>query len=220
VIPPAQDRGIFTSTFAPVVGDSAEVGIAVTTGGYRSPDYYPLTVMRGYLNAQIFQTIRVVRGLSYGPSAELYNLVDRGVLYAGADVSSRDKDTVHALIRHELERLVAGRIDEARVEQSKRALLLAAARGVEENSAVAGYYVESLYELRELGYFRNEEEEIEKVSVADVARVAKRLFAEGEVVEVISEPTLGSGSFAVLLAMGSALPLALAWLGWRRWRKT
>lgn len=212
---PAQGERV-TGTLAPVFGNEAHVGLAYRIPGYESDDYYALAVLRRYLDNRLFQEIRVERGLAYAPGAELYALHDFGFMLTSADVDLDATETAVGAIRDEIETLRAAPLAEETLERVKQRMLLQMVQGFESNMAIADYYADTWDELTGFGRLLDHESAIEKVTAADVYRVANRYLQPEQSVAFYEQPTLSHARLFTILA---ALLAILAWSGWRGWTK-
>jgi predicted Zn-dependent peptidase len=206
VPPPPRNYQAVESTFSPLLGSDAEVGLAFRAVGMNSADYYPFYVLAEYLDARLYETIRVESGLAYSPASELGSLRDYGVLLAYADVELDSQARALRLMRSEIERLQRP-LDEATVELAKRKLLLRMVQGYESNSELADYYADSVFEYEARGEPVDREARIERVTAADLHRVATRYLAPERAVVFRETPTLTYTQFYLVLVL---LALVLA----------
>jgi predicted Zn-dependent peptidase len=205
-----------SGTFNPVLGSEGQVEIAFRTDGYRSPDYYALTVLEEYLNARLYERLRTELGLAYAPEAMQMNFEDYGVFYASGDVDLDAQDAALAAMEDELHRLRAEPLDAASVDQTRRKILMRRVKGYEANADIADYYVSSLYELSQEGRLVNYEDRIEQITPLDLHRVAMRYLAPERAVVIRDAPTLTYTRFIVIAV---ATLLMAAWVALRAVRR-
>jgi predicted Zn-dependent peptidase len=179
-----------TGTFAPFLSSSGFVAVAYRTAGSDSPDTAALDVLSSYLNATLYEEIRTKRGLSFSPEASIFMAPDYGILYVTADTGLGQIDHVSELLHQTLERVVAEAPSVEETARTKQRILLQWVQGYETNAAIADFYVSVLHRLNKAGRFGNYEQEIERVTPAALARVAKTYLRKERQVEIRGVPTL------------------------------
>lgn len=216
VPPPSRGPVRVTGSFAPFLGSSGYVAAAFRTAGWDSPDAPVLAVLSSYLNTQLYEQVRIEKGLSYSPEAAAVLKPDYGILYVSADAGLGKIDHVHGLISRILERVVKTPPSADEVKRTKQKLLLQWVQGYETNAGFAGYYAVSTHDLDILGAFRNYEKEIEKVSADDVARVIKTTLRDERKVEINEGPTLSYTRFYTVVCLALFVAFLAIFIALRR----
>jgi predicted Zn-dependent peptidase len=101
---PAEISGIFD----PIVESEAFVGLVYRTNGDISPDIHPLEVIENYLDTQLYNSLRVEKGLSYSPDSDQINWDRYGLFSLGADVDLDKLDVTVKYLKNEVDTLRNG----------------------------------------------------------------------------------------------------------------
>jgi predicted Zn-dependent peptidase len=211
---PVRVRG----TLAPFLSSTGYVGVAYRTAGLASSDIPALSVLCSYLDKKLYEELRIRNGLSYGPEVSEYLRPDYGLLYISADVGIKNADRVNKLVHDTLRRIGRTPPDRDEVEGVKRTLLLRWAQGYETNTGTADFYVENLAELEQRGGFRSYAGGIERVTAADVSRVAATYLRTENRVDVLGVPTLTYTQFFLLV--GAILLLSFMVVAIVLWKRS
>ena len=200
-VPPLSDEfGEVENTLQPILGSDAGIGMAFRSIGETSDDYYIFYVLKSYLDARLYESIRVENGLAYSPGSSLAARRDYGAFMVSAEVEMGTQDEVLGLMRKEIERLHMP-LDAEIVEQTKRKLLLQMVQGYESNSDIADYYASSVFEYESNGGLVDEEARIEAVTVDDLHRVAAKYLPLSKAIVVHEVPTLTYAQFYTVLTL-------------------
>jgi len=220
-VPPlANDFGEVENTLRPILGSDAGIGLIFRAIGVTSDDYYIFYVLESYLNARLYERIRVENGLAYSPGSSLAARRDYGAFMVYAKVELGAQDEVLGLMREEIERLHIP-LDTEIVEQTKRNLLLQIVQGFESNSEVADYYAGSVFEYESNGGLVDEEARIEAVTVDDLHRVATKYLPLSKSIVVHEVPTLTYVQFyTVLVLLALALAVGVVYVPYRWYRRS
>jgi predicted Zn-dependent peptidase len=205
-----------TGTFAPFLASSGHVAIAYRTAGSDSPDTAALEVLSSYLNATLYGQIRNKNGPFYSPMAAVSLAPDYGILYVTADSGLGQVDHVSALLHKTLERVVAQKPTSEEIDRTKQRILLQRVQGYETNAGIADFYISVLHRLNKDGRFINNEHEIEKVTPAIVASVAKTYIRKDREVEIRDVPTLSYTAFYFDLAAAALSAVLIVYLTLRK----
>lgn len=209
-----------TGTFAPFLASSAYVAVAYRVAGSDSPDTAALEVLGAYLNAALYEQVRVRNGLSYRPEAALSLAPDYGILYVTADSGLGKIDHVSDVLHQTLERVVAVTPTADAIARTRQKILLQWVQGYETNADIADFYVSVLHRLNKQGRFRNYEREIEQVTPAAVARVAKAYLRKDRQVEIRAVPTLSYTWFYFMLGAAALALVFVIYLAVRKVSRT
>lgn len=157
------------------------------------PDYYAAYIANyilggGGFSSRLLDEIREKRGLAYGASSYLYDLVEApvwlGTVATRNDAVSQSID----LVRSEAARMAAGEISEEDLTNATTYLTGSFPLRLTSNDQVARTLVSmQLYELGR-DYLDKRNGFIEAVTLEDVKRVANRLFAGALLVSVVGKP--------------------------------
>ena len=200
-VPPLSDEfGEVENTLHPILGSDAGIGMVFRSIGLTSDDYYAFYVLESYLNARMYESIRVKNGLAYSPASDLVARRDYGAFMLYADVELGTQDQVLGLMRKEIKRLHMP-LDAEIVEQTKKKLLLQMVQGFESNSEVADYYAYSVFEYESNGGLVDQEARIEEVTVDDLQRVATKYLPLSKAIVVHEVPTLTYVQFYKVLTL-------------------
>lgn len=169
------------------------------------PDRYALTVfntiMGGNMSSRLFIEVRERRGLCYYISSDSEAHLDTGswVIQAGVDVT-RIEEAIKVVLE-ELVRIRDEQVSEKELIKSKEYLKGKLALGLEDSKGVANLY--GAGELLE-GKIRTPEEiieGIERVTIADVQRIAKALVKNGKLAFAVIGPYEDKTPFQKLLSL-------------------
>ena len=168
-----------------------------------TPDYFPRlllnTIFGGNFSSWLNAKLREEKGYTYGARSDFAFRRDGGPFVAGAPVKTGvTKDALVDLLA-QLDRLERGDFAEVELTIAKQQLQRSIARSFETPPDVAmALATVVVYGLPE-SYFTTYAENLEKVSVADLARVAKTLHAGNmSLVFVGDEKLIGADIKAVL----------------------
>ena len=158
------------------------------------PDWYVATVMNhmlggGGFTSRLMREVREKRGLAYGVSSSLAPM-DRGAVIIGsvATENSRVAQSIE-LIRQEWARFAADGPGQEELEDAKTYLTGSFALQFDSARRVAGILVAIQRDRLGESYLTERNKMIEKVTLADVQRVAKRLLDAGKLTfVVVGEP--------------------------------
>lgn len=211
VTPPAPREGPATasSTLTPFFGTGGSYSIAFRTAGRSHADAAPLIVLSSYLNAEVYEQLRVNAGLSYAPEAEVFFQPDYGIFYAAADAGAGNSARVEELMNGIFEKLRTGKLDGRTVEQAKKKVLLQWAQECETNGEIAARFAEGSFSSGRQGGLLSYEREIQAVSSEDLDRSIARYFRPELRIGIRSMPTIGYSEFFTIIA-GIVLLIALA----------
>lgn len=145
------------------------------------PDWFPAFVMNyilggGGFNSRLTEEIREKRGLAYGVSTGLQPYVAGG-LYVGsvATANARVGESLD-LIGSEMRRLAEGGVTDEELANAKTYLTGSFALNFSSSGAIASLLLSAQLDRLGRDYFDRRNGLIERVTAADVQRVAKRLL--------------------------------------------
>ena len=156
--------------------------VMTRTEGYSSPDHYALRLLVDHLDNRMYDIFRIEHPLAYSPEAELSNDFNYGIARLGANVSETEFDTAHELIDQLLQEVKSTPVPADSFRTLQHKAVTANLMQLETNSAVADYYVTSLFELERTGRFVDEAAAIMALTPRDLRRVANTYFREDRLV--------------------------------------
>jgi zinc protease len=205
-----------SGSFNPFIGKEGKSSLAYRINGYGSPEYYPFIVIESYLNDRLYEVIRVQEGLSYSPGAGVFTDIKDGMFVVSAESKLEDIEQVTMLLEREVNLLRDGKVSDEEINKTIKSELLGWAQGIESNSEIADYYVDSLDDLDTYDRFLNQEDVLEAITPAEVRSVAKAFLTPSRMVYVKSIPTITYNQFYLLIALLIVLVLFFIGLMIRR----
>ncbi len=145
------------------------------------PDFFAAYVANyilggGGFSSRLMSEVREKRGLAYGISTDLVTLDHAGVIWGQVQtVNRRAADTI-AIIRSEWQKLRQSGPTQAEVDTAKTYLLGSYPRLFTSTAGTANALLGIQMDKLGINYIHRRQDEIAKVTAADVARVAKRLL--------------------------------------------
>jgi len=161
--------------------DQAHLYLGFPAFSFSDPDRYVLNVLHailgGGMSSRLFIEVRERRGLAYYVHTNVDLFEDTGVFNVAAGLNLNKIDEAVKIVLAELEKIKAGEIKESELARAKEFLQGRMTLSLESSRAMADWYAE-----RELlqGKIETPPEffkQVEKVTLQDLQRVAKRVFA-------------------------------------------
>ena len=215
-VPPATGFNLRLS--GPNLNDQGQLLLGAPLPGLNHPDRYALGVLAELLDTVLTQDIRYQRGLVYGIDVypSLYTDVGYFVVYTTADTAKFPE--ILAEVEARLDQALAGGFDEAAVAEARDAIRGRMLLGMESNADVGWW-------LAEMSLFTPEDQpvpdlfaEVERVTAADITRVARAYLRPEQRFRSIHRPALTPSTVAkpALLSAGLGLAALGAWWVARR----
>ena len=202
---------VFTGRFEPLIGTDSEIYQIYRTSNMHHKDRVVFDVLEGYFSNEMFNYLRVDKGVAYSPSASSGSYDKFGFFLLTTDSEIDDVETSIKLIDQVVDKFKNGALDEKGLQETKLKILLNEARGAETNATFSNYYVDNAFELKRHGRFVSYVNEIEKVSLSDIQRVSKKYFHAGNRVIAVSSPTMTYTQFYILLLIMLGVVSVLVW---------
>lgn len=183
--------------------EQAHVMLGVPGYPEKHPDHYALKmltiVLGGNMSSRMFLSVRERQGLAYYISTSSDDYSDTGTVSTNAGVSVDGIDQAITAILKEYKNVVENPVDEKELHKAKEYLkgkLILRLEDSEEYAHLLGKY-EVLYDEQML--MEQVFEEVDKVTVEDLQRVAKDLFKEDQLYLSVIGPYDDEERFAKLL---------------------
>ena len=202
----AQAKGLHQITKEDINQSTIDVGMLL--GQYNDPDYASLRVMTqilgGGFSSRLFQRIRTKEGLAYAAYAGYSAQFDRPGSWF-ASVSTKSESTVKALslMREEITRMRDTEVTDDELKLAKDSILKGEAFDYDSTGKIVGRLLTYEYYGYPADFLQRSRAAVEKVTKADVSRVARQYLNDnGFVTLVLGKPkdfdkplnTLGSVS--------------------------
>ncbi len=146
-LPPRPDVSAHAASSRTIVVDLPDTGQAAVLMGLRGvsrtdADYFPLlvanNVLGGGYSARLNNEIRIRRGLSYGAGSSLSARMGPGPIIASAQTRNDAAVQVYELMRTEITRIGAERVQESELTARKAVLIGSFGRQIETTAGLAG----------------------------------------------------------------------------------
>jgi zinc protease len=166
--------------------------------GFASPDRFPLEVLAYVLSGQggrLFTEIREKRALAYRVSAFSVEGLDPGYFAVYLASSPENLDEAVKVVHRELHEVAESGISVDELARAQRYLIGVHAIGLQRKSALAAAL--AFHEAYGQGWksYRQYGDNVMKVTIADVARVARKyLDPQREVTAVVKPPAESPGA--------------------------
>ena len=202
---------IYKGQFSPLLDTDATVYQFYRIPDKHHKDKFIFKVLEEYFNREMYKLLRVEKGLAYSPGAVagIYNKF--GLFLLSSDSEIDNVDTNLKLMGDIIEKFKKGDLDTKTLEETKLKILLNAARGYETNAGFSDYYVSNYFEIKEQGELLNYEENIKKVTLADIQRVSLKYFTEDNRVIAVTSPTLTYTQFYIIMFAVIGMITFLVW---------
>ncbi len=217
---PRRLRGEITTIGYPPAGQMTTIWRGIWTRGYADPDRWPLLLIDTYLNRRAFEDVRLRHALGYSVGCTRFDLTDVGALWLYAEVtrSRSDERQAKSILDNLIRDLRTQGISPGDLQEAKNTITGRQARGFESNAALAGLYQQRFLTTPYGQPIANTLEEIDRVSAADILRVARTRFADDQLFRATARPVLSYTEVAIACAAAIALIAALFMLMARRRR--
>lgn len=163
------------------------------------PDWFAATIMNyvlggGSFNSRLMEEVREKRGLAYGVSTGLWPYRQAGLI--GGQVATANERVAESLkiIRAEWRRMAEQGITGQELADAKTYLTGSFALNFDSTSSIASVLQSIQFDELGIDYLDRRAGLIEKVTLEDVRRVAKRLLHEDQLVVVIVGQPVGVSS--------------------------
>lgn len=223
--PPAPSRvhpEHFRTTLAPVFGNTTHVAIDLMVGAPAplTPEAFALQELAGFLDARLYEELRVVRGLAYTPSAALVDHGDFSTLLLEAEVDPVHADDALEVMTAMVDEVGRAGIDAATLAAQRRGTLYSLAAHLDTNASFADIYANASAYFRDGGVLPDIETAIATHDADGLRTVAGRLLRSDAALVYIAAPTFTYGTLG-WLAAGSIVLVgwSIRGLGRRRFRR-
>lgn len=165
----------------------------------KDPDFIPAYIVNhilggGSFSSRLYREVREKRGLAYSVYSYLLPL-DVTALFMGGTQTRADKaDETVGLIESEIRRLAESGPTDEELEKSKSYLKGSYALNFDTSTKIANLLVQIQLDDLGIDYIDRRNALIEKVTLADVRRVAKRLLDGGILVTVVGRSQDGKAA--------------------------
>jgi zinc protease len=154
------------------------------------PDYYAAYVANhilggGGFTSLLTEEVREKRGLAYSVYSYLYPLEQAPIWLGGLGTSNRSVDEALRLVRQEIERVARGEISQERLDDAKTYLTGSFPLRLTGNDRIAQTLVGMQVDDLGIDYLERRNAYIEAVTLADVRRVAQRLYQPDQLLVVV-----------------------------------
>jgi predicted Zn-dependent peptidase len=214
VTPPPPEGGFNLRLRGPNINDQGQLLLGAPLPGLNHPDRWALTVLAELLHTRLTREVRFQRGLVYGIDVypAMYTDVGYFVVYTTAD--SGKFDEILREVENRLAEANEGRIDAAAVEEAKTAIRGRLLLGMESNTDLGWWLAEMSLFTPEGAPVPDLFAEVEAVTPADVARVARAYLTPDKRYQAIHRPGLTPAALVrpTLVGAGLALTGVGAWL--------
>ena len=174
---------------------------SVVTFGHRGiarqdPDFYPAYVANhilggGGFGSRLTEEVRERRGLAYSVYSYLYTNDYAPLWLGGVGTNNQQAAQSLELIRHEIERMAAGDVGEAELNDAKTYLTGSFPLRLTSNDQIAQMLVGIQRENLGLDYLEERNQLVEAVTLDDLRRVAGRLFDPDDLLVVVVGDPVG-----------------------------
>jgi zinc protease len=135
------------------------------------------------------EEVREKRGLAYSVYCYLYPLDHAGIVLGGVATENKSVKQSMDVIRQEMKHIAAKGISEEALKNAKSYLTGSYALRLDSSSKLAATLLAIQFENLGIDYIERRQALIEKVTLDDIRRVAKRLIKPDElVVTVVGQP--------------------------------
>ena len=133
-------------------------------------------VLGGDTGARLWMRVREHEGLSYGVGSWSYagSLDDAGGFGAYAIVAPKNAAKAKASILEEIKRIGSEQVTDAELSRAKDAWIKDQDTNLSNDDFVASLLEDALHDSREWSFYKSQRDKIRAVSVADVAKAAKK----------------------------------------------
>jgi zinc protease len=158
------------------------------------PDFYAAYVANhilggGGFTSRLTEEVREKRGLAYSVYSYLYPMDFAPIWLGGLGSANAAVGQAVQVVREQLAQMAAGEISEAALEDAKTYLTGSFPLRLTSNDAIAGTLVQMQVDDLGIDYLERRNGYIEAVTLADVRRVAARLYhPDSLLVVVVGEP--------------------------------
>ena len=157
------------------------------------PDYYAGYIANyilggGGFASRLLEEVREKRGLAYSAYSYLYELDQAPLWLGGVATNNQQVGQSIAIVRQELRRMAMGELDETDLANARTYLTGSFPLRLTSNDQIAKTLLGML--VHELGrdYLERRNDLVEAVTLADLRRVAARLFSGELLVSVVGDP--------------------------------
>lgn len=167
------------------------------------PDHYVLKVLSsilgGNMSSRMFLAVREEKGLAYYISCGTENYLDTGTFYtrAGVDVN-RIKDAIAAIVE-EYKKIAAEGVPESELKKGKEFLKGKLTLSLEDSESVAQMHAQNELLYDKIKTLADISTAIDKVTAADVQRVAQQILKDELVHLAVIGPYEDKAEFEALL---------------------
>lgn len=167
------------------------------------PDHYGLKVLSailgGNMSSRMFLAVREEKGLAYYISCGTEDYLDTGTFYtrAGVDVN-RIKDAIKAILE-EYQKIAAEGVPEAELKKGKEFLKGKLTLSLEDSESVAQMHAQNELLYDKIKTLSDVSTAIDKVTAADVLRIAQDILKQDKVHLAIIGPYEDKAEFEALL---------------------
>jgi len=161
---------------------------------WNDPDFIAATVLNHILGgsaftSRLFMEVREKRGLAYGVSSSLAPLRQSGLLIGGTSTRNDRVAESMRVIREEIAKLVSEGPSEHEVEEAKRYLIGSYSLRFDTSPKIAGELLGLAIRGEQPEFVETRNQRFAAVTLADVRRVAGRLFGDGKLlVQAVGRP--------------------------------
>jgi len=162
--------------------DQSHLILGVRTEGYMQKDRYVLYVLAnilgGGMSSRLFSEVREKRGLAYSIGASMDLAKETGALIAYAGVEHRNLSKTISIILKEMKKIAKSSVTPEELGRAKSGFSGRIAFGYETSDDIAEHFAEQ--EIMRGGVILPEEtlKQIQKVTRADIRRVAAKIFVD------------------------------------------
>jgi predicted Zn-dependent peptidase len=173
-------------------------------------------LLKDYLDWALYRQLRLVHGLSYGPSAEREVFGGVGFMSLNADLERGDVPAAEQVLDELKADLLKNGLDTTTFARLKQAAIARQAWAVQGNSALADYYWSALGDYED-GHFTNPAKALQEVTLAEANKAMRELLLQPGYLR-IEKPLMSYDQLMWAIAGGFGL-MVLGALGWRVHRR-
>jgi len=159
-------------------------------------------ILGGNMSSRLFTEVREKRGLAYYIKSDISTYFDNGYLVSQAGVNiNKAKEAIKVIIEEYRKVPQVSRVSRASRElrKAKEYLKGKLALGLEDSKDVAGFFVEDFLLEEKIRTPKEIIKEIEKVTLSDIQRIAKKIFVNQGLNLTVIGPYKEEGKFEKIL---------------------